>query len=81
LAPAYLAQAEVLFPESRPGQNAAAHWGLAPTCSIFTPTLKLSLRIDGQSTMAIELEDGLRKPWEVKSNLFCAAGTGGLPEQ
>jgi activator of 2-hydroxyglutaryl-CoA dehydratase len=31
--------------------------------------------------MMIELGDGLRKPWEVKSNLLCAAGTGKLPEQ
>jgi len=31
--------------------------------------------------MVIELEDGLRKPWEVESDLLCAAGTGRLPEQ
>ena len=45
------------------------------------PRLKLSIRIDGQSTMVIELEDGLRKPWEVESDLLCTAGTGRLPEQ
>jgi len=39
------------------------------------------MQIDGQSTMVIELEDGLRKRLEVKSNLLCAAGTGRLPEQ
>jgi activator of 2-hydroxyglutaryl-CoA dehydratase len=39
------------------------------------------MRMNSQSTMVIELEDGLIKRLEVESNLSCAAGTGRLPEQ
>jgi activator of 2-hydroxyglutaryl-CoA dehydratase len=39
------------------------------------------MRINSQTTMVIELEDGLTKRLEVESNLLCAAGTGRLPEQ
>ena len=45
------------------------------------PDVRTIIRIDGQSTMVIELEDGLRKRLEVKSNLLCAAGTGRFLEQ
>ena len=43
--------------------------------------VKTTMRTDAQSTMVIELEDGLRKGLDVESNLICAAGTERLPEQ
>jgi predicted CoA-substrate-specific enzyme activase len=43
--------------------------------------VKTIIQIGGQSTLAIELEDGLRKPWKVASNPLCAAGTGRFLEQ
>lgn len=39
------------------------------------------IQIGGQSSLIIELEDGLRKPWKVESNPLCAAGTGRFLEQ
>ena len=39
------------------------------------------IQIGGQSSLVIELEDGLRKPWKVASNPLCAAGTGRFLEQ
>jgi predicted CoA-substrate-specific enzyme activase len=39
------------------------------------------VQIGGQSTLVIELEDGLKKPWKVASNPLCAAGTGRFLEQ
>ena len=45
------------------------------------PEAKTIIQIGGQSTMVIELEDGLRKPWKVESNPLCAAGTGRFLEQ
>jgi len=43
--------------------------------------VKTIIQIGGQSTLVIELEDGLRKPWKVESNPLCAAGTGRFLEQ
>ena len=43
--------------------------------------VKTIIQIGGQSTLVIELEDGLRKPWKVASNPLCAAGTGRFLEQ
>jgi predicted CoA-substrate-specific enzyme activase len=45
------------------------------------PDVKTVVQIGGQSTLVIELEDGLRKPWKVASNPLCAAGTGRFLEQ
>jgi predicted CoA-substrate-specific enzyme activase len=45
------------------------------------PDVKTIIQIGGQSTLVIELEDGLRKPWKVASNPLCAAGTGRFLEQ
>ena len=39
------------------------------------------IQVGGQSSIIIELEDGLRKPWQVVSNPLCAAGTGRFMEQ
>ncbi|MBN1375366.1 MAG: hypothetical protein JXA01_04350 [Dehalococcoidia bacterium] len=39
------------------------------------------IQVGGQSSLVIELEDGLRKPWRVASNPLCAAGTGRFLEQ
>jgi predicted CoA-substrate-specific enzyme activase len=45
------------------------------------PDAKTIIQIGGQSTLVIELEDGLKKPWKVASNPLCAAGTGRFLEQ
>jgi predicted CoA-substrate-specific enzyme activase len=45
------------------------------------PDVKTIIQIGGQSTLVIELEDGLTKPWKVESNPLCAAGTGRFLEQ
>jgi predicted CoA-substrate-specific enzyme activase len=45
------------------------------------PEAKTIVQIGGQSSLVIELEDGLRKPWKVASNPLCAAGTGRFLEQ
>ena len=47
----------------------------------FYPDVKTIIQIGGQSSLVIELEDGLRKPWKVVSNPLCAAGTGRFLEQ
>jgi predicted CoA-substrate-specific enzyme activase len=39
------------------------------------------IQIGGQSSLVIELEDGLKRPWKVASNPLCAAGTGRFLEQ
>ncbi|MFC2059013.1 acyl-CoA dehydratase activase [Chloroflexota bacterium] len=45
------------------------------------PEVKTIIQIGGQSSLVIELEDGLKKPWRVASNPLCAAGTGRFLEQ
>jgi predicted CoA-substrate-specific enzyme activase len=45
------------------------------------PDARTIIQIGGQSTLVIELEDGLKKPWKVESNPLCAAGTGRFLEQ
>jgi len=45
------------------------------------PDVKTIIQIGGQSTLVVELEDGLKKPWKVESNPLCAAGTGRFLEQ
>ena len=47
----------------------------------FHPDAKTIIQIGGQSSFVVELEDGLRKPWQVASNPLCAAGTGRFLEQ
>jgi activator of 2-hydroxyglutaryl-CoA dehydratase len=45
------------------------------------PDVRTIIQIGGQSSLVIELEDGLKKPWKVSSNPLCAAGTGRFLEQ
>ncbi len=45
------------------------------------PDARTIIQIGGQTSLVIELEDGLRKPWKVASNPLCAAGTGRFLEQ
>lgn len=45
------------------------------------PDARTIIQIGGQSSLVIELEDGLEKPWKVSSNPLCAAGTGRFLEQ
>ena len=45
------------------------------------PDAKTVIQIGGQTSLVIELEDGLKKPWKVVSNPLCAAGTGRFLEQ
>ncbi|MFC1963660.1 acyl-CoA dehydratase activase [Chloroflexota bacterium] len=47
----------------------------------YHPNAKTIIQIGGQSSLVIELEDGLKKPWKVESNPLCAAGTGRFLEQ
>ncbi|MGD0856321.1 MAG: BadF/BadG/BcrA/BcrD ATPase family protein, partial [Dehalococcoidia bacterium] len=47
----------------------------------FNPDARTIIQIGGQSSLIIELEDGLKKPWKVASNPLCAAGTGRFLEQ
>jgi predicted CoA-substrate-specific enzyme activase len=45
------------------------------------PEAMTIIQIGGQSSLVIELEDGLKKPWKLASNPLCAAGTGRFIEQ
>jgi predicted CoA-substrate-specific enzyme activase len=45
------------------------------------PETRTIIQIGGQSSLVIELEDGLKKPWKVSANPLCAAGTGRFLEQ
>jgi len=45
------------------------------------PDAKTIIMIGGQSSLVVELDDGLKKPWQVNSNPLCAAGTGRFIEQ
>ncbi len=45
------------------------------------PDARSIIQIGGQSSLVIELEEGLNKPWKVASNPLCAAGTGRFLEQ
>ncbi|MGA9049416.1 MAG: acyl-CoA dehydratase activase [Dehalococcoidia bacterium] len=47
----------------------------------FYPDAGTIIQIGGQSSLVIELEDGLKKPWRVTTNPLCAAGTGRFLEQ
>jgi len=47
----------------------------------YHPEAMTIVQIGGQSSLVIELEDGLRKPWKLASNPLCAAGTGRFMEQ
>jgi predicted CoA-substrate-specific enzyme activase len=47
----------------------------------YHPEAMTIIQIGGQSSLVIELEDGLRKPWRLVSNPLCAAGTGRFMEQ
>ncbi|MCX6012707.1 MAG: acyl-CoA dehydratase activase, partial [Chloroflexi bacterium] len=54
---------------------------LASGILTYHPDVKTIIQIGGQSSVIIELEDGLNKPWKVASNPLCAAGTGRFIEQ
>jgi predicted CoA-substrate-specific enzyme activase len=45
------------------------------------PDARTIIQIGGQSSLVIELENGLQKPWKVAANPLCAAGTGRFLEQ
>ncbi|HXY75075.1 MAG TPA: BadF/BadG/BcrA/BcrD ATPase family protein, partial [Dehalococcoidales bacterium] len=45
------------------------------------PDTATIIQIGGQSSLVIELNDGLNQPWKVVSNPLCAAGTGRFIEQ
>jgi predicted CoA-substrate-specific enzyme activase len=45
------------------------------------PDARTIIQVGGQSSLVIELEDGLKKPWKVAANPLCAAGTGRFLEQ
>ncbi|MCJ7514711.1 MAG: acyl-CoA dehydratase activase, partial [Dehalococcoidia bacterium] len=47
----------------------------------YHPQAMTVIHIGGQSSLVIELEDGLKKPWKLASNPLCAAGTGRFMEQ
>jgi predicted CoA-substrate-specific enzyme activase len=47
----------------------------------YHPDARTIIQIGAHSSLVIELEDGLRKPWKVVSNPLCAAGTGRFLEQ
>jgi predicted CoA-substrate-specific enzyme activase len=47
----------------------------------YHPEAMTIIQIGGQSSMVMELEDGLKKPWKLVSNPLCAAGTGRFMEQ
>jgi predicted CoA-substrate-specific enzyme activase len=47
----------------------------------YHPDARTIIQIGGQSSLVMELEDGLRKPWKLASNPLCAAGTGRFMEQ
>ena len=47
----------------------------------YHPQGKSIIQVGGQSFLVIELEDGLRRPWQVVTNPLCAAGTGRFLEQ
>ncbi len=45
------------------------------------PEARSIIQIGGQTSLVIDLEDGLKSPWKVVSNPLCAAGTGRFLEQ
>jgi len=45
------------------------------------PEARTIIEIGGQSSLVIEMEDGLKKPWKALTNPLCAAGTGRFIEQ
>jgi predicted CoA-substrate-specific enzyme activase len=54
---------------------------IAAAVNHFHPEVKTIIEIGGQSSLVLELEDGLKRPWQVVSNPLCAAGTGRFIEQ
>ncbi len=45
------------------------------------PEARTVIQIGAQSSLVVELDDGLEKPWKVVTNPLCAAGTGRFLEQ
>jgi predicted CoA-substrate-specific enzyme activase len=45
------------------------------------PEARTIIQIGGQTSLVIELERGLERPWKVAANPLCAAGTGRFLEQ
>jgi predicted CoA-substrate-specific enzyme activase len=48
---------------------------------IENPKARTIIQLGGQTSLVIELEKGLEKPWRVATNPLCAAGTGRFLEQ
>lgn len=73
------------------GQSAVPHsagWSyyssaLATAAGVLPayPLARTIIQIGAQSSLVVELEDGLKKPWKVVTNPLCAAGTGRFMEQ
>jgi predicted CoA-substrate-specific enzyme activase len=45
------------------------------------PDARTIIQVGGQTSLAVRLADGLRRPWQVATNPLCAAGTGRFLEQ
>jgi predicted CoA-substrate-specific enzyme activase len=69
------------FPPDLGWANCSNSLAIASGVLYTHPDARTIIQIGGQSSLIIELEDGLRKPWRVESNPLCAAGTGRFLEQ
>ncbi len=72
---------KVVIPEELGWKEYSSSLAIASGLLRRCPDVKTIIQIGGQSTLVIELEDGLKKPWKVESNPLCAAGTGRFLEQ
>ncbi|MBN1189020.1 MAG: hypothetical protein JXA46_04645 [Dehalococcoidales bacterium] len=70
----------VLPPQYQWAENSSS-LAIASGLLFSRPDARSILQVGGQSSLVIELEDGLKKPWKVASNPLCAAGTGRFLEQ
>jgi predicted CoA-substrate-specific enzyme activase len=71
----------VVIPEDLGWKEYSSSLAIASGLLHRHPDVRTIIQIGGQSTLVIELEDGLKKPWKVESNPLCAAGTGRFLEQ
>lgn len=69
------------IPEALGWGNYSSSLSIAYGVLHFHPDAQAIVQIGGQTSLVIELEDGLRKPWKAASNPLCAAGTGRFLEQ
>jgi predicted CoA-substrate-specific enzyme activase len=72
---------KAVIPVSLGWQEFSSPLAIASGVLHFQPEARTIIQIGGQSSLIIELEDGLNKPWRVTSNPLCAAGTGRFLEQ